>query len=161
MKHILLMRHAKSDWNSESLNDHERPLNKRGIQDAPKIATEIIKRGIIPELMLVSDAKRTQETWNLISPFFAGVQTKFDAELYLASPKIIQTKLEEVHHLVDTVLLLAHNPGITEAFYSLANVQIDNVPTAGVGCIRLYTDDFKTLKTCKKELVYFTYPKNL
>jgi phosphohistidine phosphatase len=155
------MRHAKSDWATKGLSDHERPLNKRGKLDAPKIAAEIKKNAIIPELMLVSDARRTQETWNLISPFFREAQTKFDSELYLASPEVIQVKLEEVSHLIDTVLLLAHNPGITEAFYNLVNVTIDNVPTAGVGCIRLHTDDFKNIMTCEKELVYFTYPKNL
>jgi phosphohistidine phosphatase len=155
------MRHAKSDWNSSDLTDHQRPLNKRGIRDAPLMAEEIKRKGILPELMLVSDAKRTQETWGLISPSFVGVKTKFDPDLYLAPPEVIVSKLEELSHLVDTVLLLAHNPGISEAFYTLAGITIDNVPTAGVGCIRCYTDNFKKITTCKKELIYFTYPKDI
>jgi phosphohistidine phosphatase len=148
MKHVILMRHAKSDWKLAGLTDHQRPLNKRGVHDAPLMGASIKKRGIIPELVLVSDAKRTQETWSLLSPLFEGAQTKFDAELYLASSEIILTKLQEVNHLIDTVLLLA-------------NINTSDIPTSGVCCIRLHTDDFKNTLKCKKELVYFTYPADL
>jgi phosphohistidine phosphatase len=161
MKHVILMRHAKSDWKLAGLTDHQRPLNKRGVHDAPLMGASIKKRGIIPELVLVSDAKRTQETWSLLSPLFEGAQTKFDAELYLASSEIILAKIRGMNHLIDTVLLLAHNPGITEAFLRLANINTSGIPTSGVCCIRLHTDDFKNTLKCKKELVYFTYPAEL
>jgi phosphohistidine phosphatase len=109
--------------------------------------------------MLVSDATRTRETWQHIAEPLGTIQTKFDRDLYMASPRTIIEKLKEVDNLIDTVLLMAHNPGITEVFHILANIDIDNVPTAGVGCIQLYTDKFSEIENCKKDLVYFTYPK--
>lgn len=159
MKYIILMRHAKSDWNDPSLTDHQRTLNKRGNTDAPLMAQRIKSYGILPELMLVSDATRTRETWQHIAEPLSNVQTQFDADLYLASPSTIIQKLKKLDNMIDNVLLLAHNPGITDVFYDLAGIRIDNVPTAGVGCIKLHTDQFSEIETCEKELVYFTYPK--
>ncbi len=161
MKHIIFMRHAKSDWSDVNLTDHQRTLNSRGNRDAPKMAEQIKAYGILPDLMLVSDATRTRETWQHLIPILGSVQTKFDADLYLAPPRTIIEKLKEVDHLIDTVLLLAHNPGITDVFYELAGIRIDNVPTAGVGCISLQTDQFRNIESCEKELVYFSYPKSL
>jgi len=159
MKRILLMRHAKSDWDNTELTDHQRTLNKRGKRDAPIMASRIKEYNIIPEIMLVSDAARTRETWELINETLDVSQTKFDSELYLASSSTIIEKLKEVDDIIDTVLLLAHNPGITSVFYDLAGVRIDNVPTAGVGCIQFNTDRFSEIENCEKELIYFTYPK--
>lgn len=159
MKYIILMRHAKSDWNDLSLTDHQRSLNKRGNTDAPLMAQRIKSYGILPELMLVSDATRTRETWQHIAEPLGNAQTQFDADLYLASTSTIIQKLKKLDNMIDNVLLLAHNPGITDVFYDLAGIRIDNVPTAGVGCIKLHTDQFSEIETCEKELIYFTYPK--
>lgn len=159
MKHILLMRHAKSDWSDSTLTDHQRVLNKRGKRDAPVMARRISEQNILPDMMLVSDAARTRETWELVTQQLRNIPTKFDPDLYLASPDTIIQKLKEVDNMIDNVLVLGHNPGITEAFYQLGNIRIDNVPTAGIGCIRLDTDKFGDIEVCKKELVYFTYPK--
>jgi len=159
MKRVILMRHAKSNWDNPTLTDHQRVLNPRGRRDAPQMADRIVNHGIIPELILVSDATRTQETWQLVSPALGNAQTKFDKELYLASSSTIISKLMKLDNLIDTVMLLAHNPGITEVFYDLAGVSIDNVPTAGVGCIQFNCDKFSELLDCKKELIYFDYPK--
>jgi phosphohistidine phosphatase len=153
------MRHAKSDWSDRELTDHQRILNARGNRDAPLMAKRIKEFGVLPDLMLVSDATRTRETWQHIAEPLGTIQTKFDRDLYMASPRTIIEKLKEVDNLIDTVLLMAHNPGITEVFHILANIDIDNVPTAGVGCIQLYTDKFSEIENCKKDLVYFTYPK--
>ncbi len=160
MKHLLLMRHAKSDWENTQLTDHERPLNERGQRDALLMAQKIKAYGVLPDLMLVSDAQRTRETWLIINEHLGSPQTKFDKQFYMASPATIIRKLKMIDNLVDTVLLLAHNPGITEVFYDLANISIDNVPTAGVGCLRLHTDKFFEIEKCKKDLVYFSYPKD-
>ena len=159
MKQIILMRHAKSDWSDKELTAHQRILNARGNRDAPLMAKRIKEFGVLPDLMLVSDATRTRETWQHIAELLGTIQTKFDRDLYMASPSTIIEKLKEVDNLIDTVLLMAHNPGITEVFNVLANIYIDNVPTAGVGCIQLYTDKFSEIENCKKDLVYFTYPK--
>ena len=159
MKRVILMRHAKSSWADSTQTDHQRGLNNRGKRDAPVMAQRIVNYGILPEIMLVSDAQRTRETWELIKDIIPPCQAKFSNDLYLASPQTITKNILNTDNLIDTVLILAHNPGITEAFYSLAGVNIDNVPTSGVGCIAFDTDDFRKIEECPVKLEYFTYPK--
>lgn len=153
------MRHAKSDWSNAGQTDHQRSLNARGKRDTPQIAQKIKDYGILPDLILVSDAQRTRETWQILSEILPSAPTRFTHDLYLASAQQIIKTIEEVDPLIDTVLILAHNPGITDVFYSLAGVQIDNVPTAGVGCIQLDTDTFKNILESTPKLEYFYYPK--
>jgi phosphohistidine phosphatase len=159
MKRVLLMRHAKSSWDNHLHSDHERPLNERGKLDAPNMAKYIVEKGFLPELMLVSDSVRTRETRELIMPFLPAIPTQFSPPLYMASVHTIIDHIKNTDNLLDTVLVLAHNPGITEAFYELAHVRIDNVPTAGVGCITFDVDSFKNIAPHNARLEYFIYPK--
>lgn len=159
MKRVILMRHAKSDWSIAGQTDHQRTLNTRGRADIPHIAKKIQDFGVLPDLCLVSDAERTRETWQILSSCIHLRLTRFTNKLYLASASEIVSAIQQVDPLIDTVFLLAHNPGITDAFYSLAGVRIDNVPTAGVGCISFHTDNFKNILEVKCELDYFYYPK--
>lgn len=154
------MRHAKSSWDEMELSDHQRPLNKRGKRDAPIIATEIAKR-YAPQLILSSSSQRTRETYSYLEEALPQHQVEFSDSLYLASAIEILSKINEVSNEYTDILILAHNPGITEAFLHLANVRIDNVPTSGVGCILFNTVKFSEVKAGKGELEFFTYPKNL
>ncbi len=155
------MRHAKSNWVDHERTEHKRTLNARGRKDAPVIAKEILTRGVIPDLILVSDSQRTRETWDLIKPLFPNAKTQFTNDLYLASSGTIVKLISMIDPIIDVVLILAHNPGITEAFYTIANVRIDNVPTAGVGCISLHSDNFQNTGISETSLDYFIYPKML
>jgi phosphohistidine phosphatase len=159
MKRVILMRHAKSSWANPSQSDHQRPLNARGREDVPNMARRLINKGIVPELLLVSDSSRTMETRELLMPFLPAVPTQYIPELYLASPLTIIKHLKNTDNLIDTVLVLAHNPGITDVFYALAKVRIDNVPTAGVGCITFDVDHFNEIGSHNAHLDYFIYPK--
>jgi len=67
MKTLLILRHAKSSWSEEDLSDHDRPLNKRGRHDAPKMGELIRKKGLQPQLIICSGAKRARETVELVT----------------------------------------------------------------------------------------------
>src|SRR5690348_4006065 len=67
MKSLVVLRHAKSDWDTMVATDFERPLNSRGLRDAPKIGAALAKTGVIPEMVLCSPALRTRQTWDLVS----------------------------------------------------------------------------------------------
>ncbi len=71
MKKLLLLRHAKSSWDDQRLDDFARPLNARGRDAAPRMGREIARRGLIPSLILGSPARRTAETIELILPFLS------------------------------------------------------------------------------------------
>ena len=62
-RRLIVLRHAKSAWDTDAATDHERPLNKRGRRDALRVAEKIAKLGWQPEQVISSDAERTRETW--------------------------------------------------------------------------------------------------
>ncbi|WP_319825797.1 histidine phosphatase family protein [Thalassovita sp.] len=107
---LILMRHAKSDWDDPLLPDHARPLNDRGRASAPAMGGWLKARGYRPDLALVSDATRTRET-------FAGLgldcPVRFLPELYHAGAARMLDVLQDAGD-APTVLMLGHNPGIAE-----------------------------------------------
>lgn len=158
MKKVLLMRHAKSRQANLHQNDHDRNLSERGERDARTMAKFIKSKGVIPDIMWISDSKRTQETWKHLNDIFKNNRSKFDKELYLASSETIVSKIKGLDNMLDSVLILAHNPGITDVFSEYFNIHIDHIPTSGVGCIQFHTDKFENILECNFELEYFSYP---
>jgi phosphohistidine phosphatase len=115
MKELILMRHAKSSWDVEDLSDHERPLNNRGIKDAQRIGALLSKMDLEPQLVLSSDAQRTQDTWNMLSKHFSPrPHVCFLPILYLASISAFQEAIEFIHPQTQRILMLGHNPGWSE-----------------------------------------------
>ncbi len=108
---LILIRHAKSDWDDPLLSDHDRPLNARGHRSAPRIGAWLAKEGFCPEEVLISDAMRTQQTWAGIAPYLPDAPAPSPSRgLYLASP---DTMLAHLHRATgQTVAMVAHNPGI-------------------------------------------------
>src|SRR5262245_25690191 len=87
MKMLLILRHAKSSWKDEELPDHDRPLNKRGKREAPRMGRLLADHGLLPELILCSTAKRAKKTAARVikSSGYAG-PIEFHRELYAAPP---------------------------------------------------------------------------
>ncbi|MCB9669272.1 MAG: histidine phosphatase family protein [Alphaproteobacteria bacterium] len=116
MTRLILMRHAKSSWKDATQTDHQRPLNGRGRDDAPYMARLLAEKGWAPDLALVSDAARTEETW-------AWMAGEFESEpsalllpaLYHGGLRDIRRALEDRVRSESTVLVLGHNPGWEEA----------------------------------------------
>ncbi len=104
------MRHAKSSWKETGLTDHDRPLNKRGLRDAPRIADAIHDRGWTPDLILVSSSKRTLQTLSGMSNRFEGVQSEIRTEIYHATLNDLLLVLEDMAQ-EGTTMVLGHNPG--------------------------------------------------
>ena len=99
-RRLIVMRHAKSSWKNESLRDHERPLNKRGRRDAPRIGEELASLGWVPQRVISSDATRDQ----LFRPYF------MTAALRISSSEFFQTlPLMKARTMVGVYLLAVHN----------------------------------------------------
>lgn len=112
---LILMRHAKSAWDNHR-NDIDRPLNARGRKAAVALGDWLRTTQHEPELALVSAAKRTQETWDLLA---LGCPVQFKADLYLAPPSRIIKYARMAK--ANCVLILAHSPGIAELAAELVN----------------------------------------
>ena len=134
VKTLTLLRHAKSSWDNPDLSDHDRPLNERGERDAPEMGRRLRERGIRPSVLVTSSAKRTRHTARHVARAL-GFPIEFiqvEKSLYHASPatmlKVIADLDTQFHH----VLLIGHNPGISELAERLSDGLVTNMPTAGM-----------------------------
>lgn len=110
-RRIVLLRHAKADWNDES--DHERPLAERGRKDAPVAGRRLSETGIPFDLALCSTAARTRETWKLAVPELPQrPRTVYEDRLYEASLGELIALLNETSDEVSDLLVIGHNPGM-------------------------------------------------
>jgi len=117
MKRLLLMRHAKSAY-PDGVTDHERPLNQRGTKAALKMAHLLLKKGLIPELVIVSSAKRTQQTWLQMNTVFTSNEVTMlmetQPDFYLSGLGTIQQTVSRYENH-ETMLLIGHNQGWSDA----------------------------------------------
>lgn len=120
MRRLLLLRHAKAVQDSGE-GDHARALTERGRKDAARMGHAMDTRGYIPDLVICSNALRTTETWQLLSPELAKTpMVQLTKALYLASPKNIAAQIQVSPDDVKTLMLVGHNPGIEECAIRLA-----------------------------------------
>jgi len=121
---LLLMRHAKSSWKVAGQSDHQRPLNKRGRQDAPRMAQQLRSRGWVPDLALVSDAARTEETWAwMAGELEPSPPHVLHSGLYHGTLREIRAAISSSVTTEGTVLVLGHNPGWEAALTELSGVR--------------------------------------
>jgi len=115
---LSLMRHAKSSWKSPATTDHERPLNKRGRRDAPRVAVTLESLGWRPDVVLTSDSQRTLETFRLMSEQWGDdVHVEPLREFYLGGVDEIRAGVAMLASGQTTAMALGHNPGWEEAVY--------------------------------------------
>jgi phosphohistidine phosphatase len=145
MRRLMLLRHAKSD-RPPGMPDHDRPLNRRGRDEAPLVGTYLAHNGLVPDRVLCSTSERTRETWDLVAGALAqaappaqaasearspgAAKTKrarsskrppvdFEERLYAAEPQTILALLRETPPKVHSLLIVGHNPGLHEAALAL------------------------------------------
>ncbi len=121
MKQLFLLRHAKSSWDDPDLDDFDRPLAERGLKAARLIGRELAARGWLPEMVLVSPALRTRDTWRLVAAELpAGHQIAFARALYDASATDILGQSRQVDASNGSLLVVGHNPGLEDLAIQLA-----------------------------------------
>jgi len=133
---LLLMRHAKSSWKEDELDDHDRPLNHRGREAAPRMAGVLVESGLVPALILVSSSVRTRETVERMLPTLGPVEVKVIPELYHAMPLTILKVLDEHGKGVDPLMIVGHNPGLETTVSNVAG-NIVPFPTAAIAHVVL------------------------
>lgn len=142
MKRILLMRHAKSSWDHPELGDKERPLNDRGNQAARDMGAWLPQQECHPDVILHSTSARTTQTADLLCSHWGLPNCELDCQavdsLYLAPPQALLDTLGQLPANTETVLLIAHNPGLEELI-AFIDRQYHRFPTAAVADIR-YSD---------------------
>jgi phosphohistidine phosphatase len=119
MRQLLLLRHAKSSWDDASMPDRDRPLNPRGRRAAAVMREAMRDLGLAPDVVLVSTARRTIETLEVLEPWDETPLVEPMDSLYLADPIQLQAALHGVAETVRSVLLIGHNPGMHDLALNL------------------------------------------
>lgn len=159
---LVMIRHAKSSWANPLQSDFERPLNDRGERDAPMMGERLKKRKLQPDVMIASTAKRAKQTAKRIATAIGYPHEKivWVDKLYHCIPSVFEEVLYDVADDVETVFIVAHNPGITEFVNELSDFKIDNMPTCGIVAASFSADEWSDFNINKKQVILFDYPKN-
>ncbi|HXS57289.1 MAG TPA: histidine phosphatase family protein [Hanamia sp.] len=162
MKTLLLIRHAKSSWESSVTLDFERPLNERGKNDAPKMAERLLDKKISIDAFVSSPAKRAQKTAEIFMKKYGSAHEKLTLipSLYEASVDDFYRAVEQLPDEDSSIALFAHNPGITDFINSLDCSPVYNMPTCAIYAFKIKTKHWKEIRTADKEFLFFDYPKN-
>ena len=129
MKTLLILRHAKSSWKFPDLSDHDRPLNRRGKRDAPRMGRLLKEKGLVPDLVISSTATRAKDTATAVAKHsgYKGRKINFES-LYAAEPAAYLTVLRDVADNYQQVLIVGHNPSVEELIETLTG-EIHIIPT--------------------------------
>ena len=162
MKLVTLLRHAKSSWSNAGLSDYDRPLNSRGLADAPMMAQRLLDRNCIPDIILCSSAQRTRQTAQLI---IEGLQldadtVSFHESLYLASPGTLLDIIQSTDSTYQHAMVIAHNPGLESLGRQLHPKAPHQMPTCAVIHFALHSDSFVIEPDTQIELKFADYPKS-
>lgn len=160
MKRLFIIRHAKSSWKNIDLNDFDRPLNKRGKNNAPFMGKLLKQKNIVPDLILSSPANRAKTTAIKISEELGLDDTKivFENNIYEASNVVLLNIIQKLDNKYNTIFLVGHNPGLNTFAYDLVEFN-DNIPTAGIIELELDIVSWKDLDSKTARLISFEYPK--
>lgn len=122
MKTLYLLRHAKSSWKDDALDDFDRPLNKRGRAAATAMGAFLAEQSIAPSQVLCSSAKRTRETLERVQERLGtAVPVRFEKGLYMAEAPALLRRIRRLNDSLAAVMLIGHNPGIAHLALLLAN----------------------------------------
>ncbi|MEO5647169.1 MAG: histidine phosphatase family protein [Chitinophagaceae bacterium] len=161
MKTAILVRHAKSSWDSGVPSDFDRPLNDRGKHDAPMMAKRLADKKLKIDAIISSPAKRAKKTAEEFAEVLGVKEKNFILvdELYHAGVTAFDEAIATADNSFDSLAIFSHNPGITEYVNTLTDEVTSNMPTCGIFAVRADVKSWKQFNESKKEFLFFDYPK--
>jgi phosphohistidine phosphatase len=161
MKTLLILRHAKSAWDDPNLEDWDRPLNERGLREAPLMGKLMRKKDLLPDLVLCSNAKRARATLDLAAEASGyNGEIRLLPELYAAPPETYLKALSTLPDHYARVMVVGHNPGLEDLLHGLTG-QVQALPTAALAQIEIPIDSWANATGWPKgELVGLWKPKD-
>jgi phosphohistidine phosphatase len=160
---VTLIRHAKSSWSDPSFTDFERPLNKRGIRDAPRVGAALSQADVSFDRVLCSDAKRARQTLSLLKQGMAIDEEiiGYRHDLYGASADHLFSCITEQPDSIYNLALVGHNPGMEDLANSLAEEHIGPMPTCCVIHLTYELDDWDDLFQTRGKVALTIRPRDL
>jgi len=147
LKTLYLLRHAKSSWNLPSIDDFDRPLNNRGIRNAPFMGEMLLRKNISLELIISSPALRAITTAKIIAEKlkYPVSNIKKDKNIYEASALDLLSVLKKTNNKLKFLMLVGHNPGMNDLINLISDKRLDNLPTAGIVCLKKEVDNWEKI----------------
>ncbi|MGN7610573.1 SixA phosphatase family protein [Magnetococcales bacterium HHB-1] len=170
-RQLIILRHAKSAWNTDAPTDFDRPLAPRGLKAAPKMGRWMKKKNMIPDLTISSPAERARQTVTLASQAMGLsnkkiAKIKWDLRIYGADTEDFLEILGGIPQTVNRAMLVGHNPGLEDLVSYLVDVQMDGydalitMKTATVAQLRM-PKDWQSLSRGCAELIRLQHPREL
>ena len=158
----MLARHAKSSWNDASLSDFDRPLNKRGERDAPRMARRLSELQRHPDLVVSSPALRALTTaQHYAAALDLGPEAfREEAGIYEASLQSLAYRVQELPDDHRHVLLVGHNPSFSALAHWLATCPFDQMPTCAIAVMELHVGSWSEVGPGCGRVVDYLYPKD-
>ena len=161
MKTLLLVRHAKSSWEHPGVSDHDRPLNDRGLRDAPAMGRRLAERGVAPDVILSSTAVRARTTAELIAHAleFGAARVITDERLYGASADEVLRVIGELDDEVVCAMVIGHNPETASLAHQFSD-EIHEMPTSAVAEFTFDVDAWYELDGAEPVTVQVETPRS-
>lgn len=162
---LIVIRHAKSDWGDATLDDHDRPLNKRGQRDAPRIGAWLEDMRFGPDAALVSSATRARQTWDGVATGLSDTpKPVIEEKLYHPAPDTILSFARRSSS--QTQAIVAHNPGIGMFAQSILNASPDHYrfqdyPTAATLVVEFDEHEWRDIHWGSGRCLAFITPHDL
>jgi len=163
MKELCIVRHAKSDWAEEFLNDIDRQLSPRGLNDAYFMSDWFSKNKTAPDLILTSTATRALSTALIFARKFKldDNQVKLEPKIYEADVSTLLKIIQSQPNTVQRIMLFGHNPGLSNLCNTLSDdLFFDNLPTCALSSFLFTVKSWKEIAPKKGKLNYYEFPKN-
>lgn len=147
MKHLFIVRHAKSTWDYPTISDIDRPLKDRGIKDAYEIANKVLIRAVLPDAIISSPAVRALHTAIIFARVinFPAEEIIINQDFYMADPSETLRIINETDDSRKSLMIFGHNPGFTELANYLSGMDIENIPTSGLVHLTFSTSKWKDI----------------
>ena len=160
MKNLILVRHGKSSW-EYSVNDKDRPLLQRGINDGHLVVESFKQKDVNVDAIFASPATRAMHTCLIFlrQLHFPYGQFEITNELYDFSGDDVLQFVKNLDDSLDTVMIFGHNHAFTHLANALGNKYIDNVPTSGLVHLTFDTNNWKSIE--RGATINAIFPKHL
>lgn len=161
---LSVLRHAKSSWDYPDLADIDRPILNKGVRRTLRICNALNERKSIPDRIISSPAKRALETANIIiEKLSLPLQVpEINEHFYPGYARSIIDELIKVNSNTKHLMIVGHNPGLTELVYSFVKEDyIDWIPTSGLVQIQFHCQNWADIDHSNANLLRYLTPKQL
>jgi phosphohistidine phosphatase len=163
MKTLYIVRHAKSSWDDAGLIDVERPLLEKGREKTRRVCEYLVEKKVSVDKIICSHALRAFETAKILAEAlkYPASQVEVSEDVYMCDAYDMTELVMHLPDDIDSVMIVGHNPDMTDFANQFLDKEIIDLPTSGVVCIEFRTDSWVEIIDARKKTKFLITPKIL